>query len=94
MEDAPRLRTFPISECPDRCIRLPRHKWRTSLSNMEYPVVLLERTLYGHPLGWPLVGKTVPGSFNGTWMAEVPNWECLFVHRKQGSLLSVYVDDI
>ena len=25
---------------------------------------------------------------------KIPNWECLFVHRKQGLLLSVYVDDI
>ena len=25
---------------------------------------------------------------------KVPNWECLFVHRKQGLFLSVYVDDI
>ena len=25
---------------------------------------------------------------------EVPNWECLFVHREQGLFLSVYVDDI
>ena len=24
----------------------------------------------------------------------VPNWECLFVHRKQGLFLSVYVDGI
>ena len=25
---------------------------------------------------------------------QVPNWECLFVHRKPGLFLSVYVDDI
>ena len=25
---------------------------------------------------------------------KVPNWECLFVHRKQGFFLSVHVDDI
>ena len=27
-------------------------------------------------------------------LAKVPNWECLFVHRQTGLLLSVYVDDI
>ena len=43
---------------------------------------------------WLLVGKTVRGSSFGTWMGKVPNWECLFVHRKQGLFLSVYVDDI
>ena len=25
---------------------------------------------------------------------KVSNWECLFVHRRIGSFLSVYVDDI
>ena len=25
---------------------------------------------------------------------KVPNWKCLFVHRKKGLFLSVYVDDI
>ena len=25
---------------------------------------------------------------------KLPNWECLFVHQKQGSFVSVYVDDI
>ena len=25
---------------------------------------------------------------------NVPNWECLFVHRQKGLFLSVYVDDI
>ena len=27
-------------------------------------------------------------------MEKVPNWECLFVHRKQGLFLSENVDDI
>ena len=43
---------------------------------------------------WSRVGKTVRGSSNGAWMEKVPNWECLFVHRKQGFFLPVYVDDI
>ena len=25
---------------------------------------------------------------------KIPNWECLFVHREKGLVLSVYVDDI
>ena len=50
MEDAPRLLRIPKSECPDMWIRLPRHKWPKSWSNVEYPVVPLERNLYGHPL--------------------------------------------
>ena len=31
-------------------IRLPRHEWPKSWSNIQPPVVLLERNLYGHPL--------------------------------------------
>ena len=41
LKDSPRLLKTPKSECPDVWIRLPRHQW---------PVELLERNLYGHPL--------------------------------------------
>ena len=50
MEDAPTLLKIPMSQCPDIWIRLPKHKWPKSWSNMEDPVVPLERNLYGHPL--------------------------------------------
>ena len=50
MEDAHKLLKIPKSECPDICIRLPRHKWLKSWSSMEDPVVPIERNLYGHPL--------------------------------------------
>ena len=50
MEDAHKLLKIPKSECPDICIRLPRHKWPNSWSIMQNPVVPLERNLYGHPL--------------------------------------------
>ena len=30
----------------------------------------------------------------GVGWRKVPNWECLFVHRKQGFFLSVFVDHI
>ena len=54
-------------------------------------MVPLERILYGHPLAG-LSWETVSGGSIGTWIG--PNWECMFVHRKQGLFLSVYVDDI
>ena len=40
------------------------------------------------------VGKTIRRSFllELGW-EKIPNWECMFVHRKQGLFLSVYVDD-
>ena len=51
MEDAHKLlKKNQKSECPDICIRLPRHKWPKSWSSMEDPVVPLKRNLYGHPL--------------------------------------------
>ena len=50
MEDAPKLLKIPKSECPDIWIRLPKHKWPKSWSNMEDSVVLFERNLYSHLL--------------------------------------------
>ena len=58
MEDAPKLLKIPKSECPDIWIRLPRHEWPKSCS-VEDPVVPLERNLYGHPFGRPVVGKAI-----------------------------------
>ena len=43
MEDASALLKLPKSECTDIWIRLPRHKWPTSWSNIEEPAVPLER---------------------------------------------------
>ena len=92
MEDAPRLLRIPKSECPDMWIRLPRHKWPKSWSNIEDPVFPLERNLYGHQLAallWKRQFEELPLELG--W-AKVPNWECLFVHRKRGLFLSVYAD--
>ena len=61
---------------------------------MEDPVVPLERNLYGHPLTglfWERHFEKVLLKY--VW-EKVPNWECLFVNREKGLLLSVSVDDI
>ena len=58
MKDAPHLLKLPKSECPDIWIRLPRHKWPKSWSNIEDPVVPLERHLYGV---WPPTSRIVAG---------------------------------
>ena len=50
MEDAPRLLKIPKTESPNFWIRLPRHKWPKSWSNIQDPVVPLARNLCGHPL--------------------------------------------
>ena len=59
MEEASTSLKFSKSECPDFWKRLPQHKWQNSWSNIEGPVVPLERNLYGHPIAGPLVGKTI-----------------------------------
>ena len=45
MEDAPKLLIIPKTECLDMWVRLPRHKWPKSLSNIADPVVLYADTL-------------------------------------------------
>ena len=49
MEDAPKVLRIPRSGCPDIWIRIPQHRWPKSWSNIEDPVVPLERNLFGHP---------------------------------------------
>ena len=88
-QDAPPLLEVPKSEWPV-WIRLPRHKWPKSWSNMEDLVVLLERNLHGQPPpDWESQFEQI---LLGLGWEQAPNWECLFVHRKQGLCSSVYVD--
>ena len=94
MEDAPTLLKIPKSECPDIWIHLPKHKWPESWSSVEDPVVALERNLYGHPLAglsWERQFEKILLKYG--W-EKVPNWQRLFVNRKKGLFLSVYVDNI
>ena len=93
MEDAPRLFGIPKSECPDIWIRYQRQKWPNSWSQIEDPVVPLERNLYGHPLAGLLWERQFEEVLLELGCEKVPNWECLFFHR-EGLFFSVYVDDI
>ena len=65
-------------------LRLPRHTWPKSWSNIEDPVVPPEGNLYGHPLL----------ASCGTWIGKSTELGLFFVFRKQGLFLSVYVDDV
>ena len=95
MEDAPKLLKIPKSECPDIWIRLPRQKWPKSWSSMEDPVVPLERNLYGHPLAGLLWERQFEKFSVGTRMGECSKLvEFLFVNRRKGLFLYVFVDDI
>ena len=97
MEDVPRLLRIPKSECPDIWIRLPRHKWTQSWSNIEDLVVPLERNLYIHPLAgllWDMViswpdcyGKDSLRKFY--WSLDGKKYQiksvCLFIENKDYS---------
>ena len=87
MEDAPKLLRIP--KCPNIWVRIPRHRWPKSWSNIEDPVVPLERKLFGRIM-WER--KFEHFLMELKW-EKIPNWECLFVHRKQGLFLSIYVGD-
>ena len=72
-------------------------KWPKSFSNIEDPVGTSRTKFIWTPTGTIVMEKAIRGSSIGTWMVKswkVPNWECLFVHWKQGLFLSVCVDDI
>ena len=90
MKDAPKKQKLknPKSEC------LLRHKWPKSWSNIEDPVVPLERNVYGHPLAGLLRERQFEDVLLELGLAKVPNWECQFVHRKQWLFSSLYVDGI
>ena len=94
MEHAPRLLRIPKPECPDTWIRLPRHKWPKSWSNIEDPVVLRERHLYGDPLAVLFWERQFEEVLLELRLEKVPNWEYRCVHRKQGLILSAHVDDM
>ena len=75
---------------------VPRYKWSKSWSTIEDPVVrfflneMCIVTLFAG-LVWERQFEKV---LLGLGWETVPHWECLFVHRKEELLLSVYVDDI
>ena len=94
LEDAPKSLIVPKSECPDVWIRLPRHKWPKSWDKFEDPVILLGQILYGHPITGLLWERQFEEALPELGWEKIPNWEWMFVHRKQGLFLSENVDDI
>ena len=56
---------------------------------MEDPVVPLERNLFGHPLPGLLWERQFEKVLLEHGWENVPNWECLFVHRQKGLFSSV-----
>ena len=69
-EGAPKLLRIPKSECPDFWIRIPRNRWPKSWSNLEDPVLPLERNLYGHPLAGLLWERKARKNLIGSWIGK------------------------
>ena len=65
-----------------------------SWSNVKDPVVHFERNLFGHPLAGLLWDRRFEEVEMDLGWKKMPNWKCLIVHRKQGLLLSIHVNDI
>ena len=82
-EDALSLLKIPKSECPDIRIRLPRHNWPKSWSNIEDPVVPLERNLYGHPLAGLLSERQFEKVLSEHGWEKVPNWNVYSLTEKK-----------
>ena len=88
MEDAPRWLKIPKSECPDTWIRLPRHKWRKSWSNIEDPLFFFSNEIC-------MVTHLQASYGRGSWRKfcwsldrkKLRTGNCLFLHRKQGLFL-------
>ena len=89
MEDAPKsLKNTKIGMSRRLDSSTTTQKWPKSWSNMEDPVVPLERYLYGHPSA----GLLWERQFEKKW-EKASNRECLFVNRARGVFLKVYVVD-
>ena len=82
MEDAPKLFRIPKSECPDIWIRIPRHWFLLNETCTDTHLRDYHGKRRFEKILWELA-----------W-GRIPNWECLFLHRKQCLLQSMYVDDI
>ena len=93
MEDAPSLLKIPKSECPDIWIRLP-HKWPKLWSNIEDPVVLLERDSNGHSHAGLLWERPFGESSIGTRKGEYRIGSASLFTENKDCFLSAYVDDI
>ena len=93
MEDAHKFLKIPKSECPDIWIRLPRHKWPKSWSNMEDPVFLFEKICTVIFLQTYDERHFENILLKHDW-EKIPYWECLFVLNEKRLFLFMYENHI
>ena len=75
-------------------VSLPRNRQPSSWRNIQDPVCILRRNLYGHPLAGLIWEKYCQKAIFKIGFSKVPGWECLFYHAQDKLFLSVYVDDL
>ena len=85
-------------ECPITWITLPKERWPKAWHNIytdpkNPPVVILSTNLYGHPLAGLYWGNYCEEKVLKCGFFKVKGWECLYMHKEKGLILSVYVDD-
>ncbi|WP_288992749.1 DNA (cytosine-5-)-methyltransferase, partial [uncultured Marinobacter sp.] len=97
LSDATRL--LGVGTVPETWITLPRARWPQSWLDREakdplfVPVCPLLRNLYGHPLAGLLWDKGSQEKILSVGFEKVPQWESLYIHKKEKLILGVYVDD-
>ena len=95
MEDAHKLLKIPKSECPDIWIRPPRHTRGQNHGPVWKIQSFLSKGIWTLILWQDYCGdKQFEKVLLKYGRERVSNWECLFVYRKKGLFLSVYVDDM
>ena len=81
-------------DCPQTWIELPRDQWHDSWrGKYTRPVVVLKRNLYGHPLAGLYWFLHCEKQVQRCGFEKVNGWECLYTHKQEGLILSIYVDD-
>ena len=75
-------------------VSLPSNVRPKSWDKIDDPVCLLVRNLYGHPHGGLFWEKWCEDAILNSGFERIAGWDCLFVHRRKGLFLSVYVDDL
>ena len=89
MDDAPRLLNIPKSKCPDACVRPSKPHMAEIMVQYGTPSCSAWKEFVWSSFGRTVVGTAIWRSFDRNLDGKkVSNWECLFVHRKQGLLSS------
>ena len=94
MTEVPRFLRMPKEGCPEIWISIPLRQRPKGWSSIEDPVVPLERNFFGHPLAGLLWERNVEEVTVEQEWEKVPTWDCLYVQKKLGLFLSVYLEDI